>query len=219
MEAAEEQLLSINDIEQTFKEIYSAYKVSMQEASKDDEGNIMTECQEQVYKFDTLANSIFRKESFCPSGVDAVHFGNLLEQEAVNFIEFKNGTIEESLPADGRISEACEANGEKSLYLEIKFGNFRHLVNLEKKALESRLILENEILGGCNLKQNQIRLHYILVYNEEKNGKAAIQQAVSKKANKSIVRFGLHKLKKMRYYNDVATLTKQEFEEILKRAN
>lgn len=218
-----EQTLTIEDIGQIFKTKYNRYETTMKEASKDTSGDgvakYMTDNAESVFKFDDIVKMIFKDNNMAPCGVDAVFFGKSFAMDTVDLIEFKNGKLEEVCPSGSAISKACEAIGEKSLYLEIESRNYKNKTNLEKKALESKLLLENEILGGYSLKQHRIKLQYILVYNEEKNGIAKIQNQLSKKAIKPMVRFGLNRLKKLRYYNNVLTLTSQEFESWLLNDN
>lgn len=128
-----------------------------------------------------------------------------------------------------RVKEPCSCdayyqgiNGQE-YFVEFKNGVLKgaKLYNIHYKIYDS-LLMYCDIMN-CTVSDCRKKLHFILVYNENKNGqdkedsaKIKIGKYFSKKGKKELIRFDLERYQDL-YFKAVHTYTEDEFESFLER--
>lgn len=147
-----------------------------------------------------------------------------LPNKAIDFDNFKKDYCRKINSHQNNTSsaDALFYHQDKLLMVEFKNGQLakmRHSdleMMLKNKMLHSLLMFCD--VTGTTISFTRKNLVFILVYNEEKNKifKNKIRKHISSKAKTHIVRFGLDKFPEF-FYNDVQTLTAEQFVSYINR--
>lgn len=168
-----------------------------------DAGESMTESLIKVVNFDRVKNEYTKNldirlaKGCAPKSCDALYLGKNGE---IVFIEFKNGEL-----------------------------NKKQRENIRIKILDSLLIFSDLTVKIPNkiLTFTRENVHFILVYNEEKNAASSdneslvqnaedrtfIASTLAAKSGEIFIQFGFERYKKM-YFKEVYTYTKEEFQNL-----
>ncbi len=165
---------------------FDDYLTTLKETSKDgDNAEYMTESTYPAVNFDCFKKD-YNSNKFCGfRSNDAL----LIPPDCNNkfvFIEFKNGCIEK---------------------------NITDMTEIVEKIYES-LFVFNEVKEE-NISFNKSNVVYVLVYNEEKNSKYALNSHSAKLAKKKYVIPQLNRYKIL--FSDFFTMTKSEFCEVTQK--
>lgn len=171
--------MNANDIKLFLEANYSESKQTLRDTSYDsDNKEYVCESIKEAFNYDKIIRIIYSGRNN-PETPDAIFFS-----DKINFIEFKNGTI----------------NGKDKLRLKIK-------------ALEGVFNFCKHILQSFDADIDRT-LRYIVVYNVDKNQsdeqKNSIKSHLFKKAKTKYVRFGLERFEGA-YFSEVFTYSKEEF--------
>ena len=181
----------IRPAEDIYNDMLNKFPSTMKEASEDNSKSsvdrYMTLSGIPVVKFDAFKDAFIKNMALTgtPLSCDVLY---MTAQNELFLIEFKNGKIEARKNQDIKI-----------------------------KIFESLLMLSEEFSRTIEFTRDNLEL--ILVYNENANhgpkeladtGLNAIKMIVCNLAHIRMIRFGLHRFKKL-YFKDVYTYSKAEF--------
>ncbi len=169
---------------------------TLKETSHDKDSEVpsyMTNSQIEVVNFDKVVNCYSKELAALniPCSVDALYFG---QEEAIYFIEFKNGTLKK----------------EKVFKVYNKIYDSLLLFN---DIVQENISFCREHVYFILVYNESKNLDQINKQTSEDCAKATIGKYFHRKAQKNYVRFGLERFKKI-YFRDVFTYTESEFEKI-----
>ncbi|MDR0305866.1 MAG: hypothetical protein LBI42_03400 [Chitinispirillales bacterium] len=176
-------------VENVYNEMLNDFHETLEKTSEDCTQHVnMTACQDDVVNIDKLKDSFVKnmKLTKAPKSCDALY---MTPQDEFFMIEFKNGIIK----------------GIENYEINVKI--FETLLMLSEKFDKT-------------IKYTREYMNFILVYNEsvshgekqfEDTGIGLVQKPIFKRANTHMIRFGIHRFKKL-YFKDVFTYSKAEFE-------
>ena len=111
-------------------------------------------------------------------------------------------------------TDALFVNNEQIYFVEFKNGKISNheIYSIYNKIYDTLLIFND--ITDCNISYCRKNVKFILVYNENKNYKTAINAHFAKKSGSKQPRFNLGQFEKI-YFQKVCTYTEKEFEKFL----
>lgn len=195
---------AVKDIISFFEENYEKYKVTLKETSFDIiNEEYATDLENIVYSYDDIIKHAIFKNVGTSCSQDAI----LFVEDTILFIEFKNAILEQKVFSnDKSIMKKYKMKFNEDMKNKLLLKGVEGLYVFKKIMLENGLDLDN------------IKLKYILCFNEEKNFIKPEEEQIDKLlkslrdlSDQSTIRFGLFRLQNDFYYDDVRTLDREAF--------
>ena len=193
-----------------FEENYEKYKTTLKETSFDIVNEeYATELEHIVYSYDDIIKHAIFKNVGTSCSQDALLFIG----DTILFIEFKNAILEQKV-----------FSNDKGMLKKYKMKFNEDMKNkLLLKGVEGLYIFKN-VMSEHGVGLENIKLNYILCFNEEKNFIKPEEEQIDKLmkslrdlSDQSIVRFGLFRLQSNFYYDDVKTLDREAFKRYINK--
>lgn len=135
----------------------------IKEISKSDEGAILVNSDEQMYDFDEICDSLYKKIN--NKSAD----GLIILNSSIELVEFKSGFKDKNLIETIGDSDYCNHTSKTCRYKENGYKKERETIkdqmvfSITRKAVESYIILSKEIVEKSNNNINEYKLDFYVV--------------------------------------------------------
>ena len=152
---------------------WDTYKTSIAIASKNERGQALVECEDDIYNFDEICKSIFNSNNISTSAD-----GILFEGKNIELIEFKSGFKQRiTKKAFNEEKGKCKKTTPEiicddywNLFWDNQERKIRELTDsIKLKAVESYITLEKHLFPICNddIEGNSFRIIFTVVVDED----------------------------------------------------